>query len=244
MGEFLKARRLTKRFGNLSAVNQLSFHVKKGELFGIVGANGAGKTTLFRLLIGDFKQDSGSIIFEGKEISTSMKHARVNMGISRTHQIPHPFPGMSVIDNIRIGGIPNTLKTVMHRNQNCEAAERIARQLGLMDDIMKFPEELSLAKTKKLEFARALATNPKLMLVDEVFAGISPVESAELAELIWELNNSGMTIVMIDHNIRVLMGLVQRMMAIDFGQKIAEGNPAEIAADKRVIDAYLGTPIQ
>lgn len=242
MVKLLEVDGLTKNFGKITAVDQLSFSVKKGELFGIVGANGAGKTTLFRLLMGDFKQDAGSIFFEGQEISSRMKHQRVRMGLSRTHQIPQPFRDMSVADNIRIGGISNSIKSVFDRTTVDKSAEIVAGKLGLKGDILKFPKSLSLAKTKKLEFARALATNPKIVLVDEVFAGISPAESAELSNLIRELNANGTTIVMIDHNIRILMKLAQRIMAIEFGKKIAEGTPAEIVSNQRVIQSYLGLP--
>ncbi len=243
MARLLEVRRLTKGFGSLIAVDDLSFDVEEGEILGIVGANGAGKTTVFNLLTGDFRQDSGSIIFLGKEISNCKKHVRVNMGLSRTRQIPQPFQMMSVIENILIGGLPNSLGIVKQGGSQDEKAIIIAGKVGLKDDLMKFPNELSLAKSKKLELARALATNPKLLLVDEVFGGITAAESAELAKLIQELRETGVTIAIVDHNMRVLMELVQRVIVIHFGQKLAEGEPQDIALNKRVIEAYLGSSL-
>lgn len=243
MTKLLEVRLLTKSFGNLIAVNVLSFDVEEGEIFGMVGANGAGKTTVFNLLMGDFKQDSGTITFMGKEISNCKTHERVNMGLSRTHQIPQPFELIPVIENIRIGGLPNSLRIVKQRSEENESSVTIAEKVGLKNDLMKFPNELSLAKTKKLELARALATNPKLLLVDELFGGISAAESAELVKLVQKLRETGVTIAIVDHNMRVLMDLVQRLVVIDFGEKLAEGEPGEIATNERVIEAYLGRPL-
>ena len=239
--KLLELKTLTKKFGGIFAVYDLSFHVNEGESLGLIGPNGSGKTTTFNLIMSELKQDEGEIFYEGQEISKFPTHERVKMGISRTYQIPRPFSEMSVTKNIRIGIMPDEIFGVMSMNTESQFESKIGKSVGFNDrHLQAYPYELSMGDLRRLELARTIATNPKLLLLDEVFAGLTTAEIAELSELLKEKKKDGLTFIIVSHDLKSLAPLVDRVVVISFGQLIAEGSFEEVIADQKVKEAYLG----
>lgn len=241
MDNLLELRSLTKNFGRLLAVNNLSLEVKEGETLGLIGPNGAGKTTVFNMLMKELKQDSGEIIFEGKEITKYPTQKRVKMGIARTYQIPRPFTDMTVAENIRVAMMPDKIIPVMTMNTQGALERQIGKSVGFKDhELSMYPYELSMGSLRRLELGRNMATNPKLLLLDEVFAGLTVGEIAELSELLKEKKKEGLTFIIVSHDLRSLGPLVDRVVVVSFGMVIAEGSFEEVIADEKVKEAYLG----
>jgi len=229
---------VTKRFGGLVAVNAVDFEIREGEIFGLIGPNGAGKTTLFRLMSGIYKPTSGSITLERQEIGGLTAHAVCARGVVTTHQIVRPFPEMTVAQNVMVGLLYGRQRL---RGAAAEAeVERILEITELAPHRASLGRSLTLARRKRLEVARALATSPRVLLLDEVAAGLNPTESARIIELIRKIRDSGVSIVMVEHVMKAIMSLSDRIMVMDLGKRIALGTPAEIAKDPAVIKAYLG----
>ncbi len=241
MTKLLEIDHLLKRFGGLVATNDLSFHVEKGESLGLIGPNGAGKTTIYSLIMGELRQDAGTIRLRGQEISSLPTHERIKSGISRTYQVPRPFAEMNVAGNIRIGCMPDDLWGMLTRRPNHEAELALARSVGIQDeDLERLPSQLSMGDLRKLELARTLATDPGIMLLDEVFAGLTVGEIAQISELLAAKRKEGMTFVIVSHDLRSLEPLVDRVVAMSFGQVIAEGSFQNVMNDDNVRSAYLG----
>ncbi|MEO0679935.1 MAG: ATP-binding cassette domain-containing protein [Pseudomonadota bacterium] len=241
MTALLELHEVVKRFGGLVATNRLSFHVDKGESLGLIGPNGAGKTTIFSLIMGELRQNAGEIRLNGEEISALPTHARIRRGVSRTYQVPRPFAEMDVAGNIRVGLMPNSLRAMLFGAAD-EAEERaLARSVGLGDaDFHRRPAELSMGDLRKLELARTLATRPEILLLDEVFAGLTTGEIAQISGLLAEKRADGMTFVIVSHDLRSLEPLIDRAVAMTFGAVAAEGGFEDVMNDDAVKAAYLG----
>ena len=232
----LEVRGLGKRFGGLHAVRDLSFDMARGEVLGLIGPNGAGKTTVFHLLSGFLAPDGGDVRFDGRSLAGLKPHAICRLGLARTFQIVRPFPHLSMWENVRVGALA-------HRPQMAEArrrAEAVIDEVGLGAKAGQPAGGLTLAERKRLELARALATEPTLLLLDEVMAGLNPTEIEAIVGLIQRVHASGISILLIEHNMRAVMSLSHRIVVLSFGEKIVEGPPAAIANHPRVIEAYLG----
>ena len=241
MTRLLEIDHLLKRFGGLTATNDLSFHVKEGESLGLIGPNGAGKTTIFSLIMGELLQDGGTIRLRDQEISALPTHERIKSGISRTYQVPRPFADMDVAGNIRVGLMPDNLWAMLTARPDHEAELALARSVGFQDgDLERLPSQLSMGDLRKLELARTLATKPDIMLLDEVFAGLTVGEIAQISELLAAKRKEGMTFVIVSHDLRSLEPLVDRVVAMSFGQVIAAGAFQDVMNDHGVRSAYLG----
>ncbi len=232
----LELKRVSKHFGGLKAVNQVSFTLEKGEILGIIGPNGAGKTTLFNTITGFYKPDAGEIWFEGEKLIDLKPHQICKRGMVRTFQIVKPFLELTTLDNVMIAALNRT----EHIREATEKALQTIEQVGLKDKTQTLATGLTLPHRKRLELARALATEPKLLLLDEVMAGLTPTEVDELIRLLKEINRRGITILLIEHVMRGVMALSQRVIVLNYGEKIAEGVPEEVVKDRQVIEAYLG----
>jgi branched-chain amino acid transport system ATP-binding protein len=228
----LTLERITKRFGGLTAVRAVDLEVGAGELLGIIGPNGAGKTTLFNVISGYYAPEEGRVLFQGQDVTGRAPHAISRLGLTRTFQIVKPFGNLSVSDNVMIGALTRLRRT---REARAEA-ERVIALCGLGPYGAARAKALPVALRKRLEVARALATRPRLLLLDEVMAGLNPSELAGIIDLIRRVHAEGVT----EHIMAAMMRLAQRIIMLHHGEKIAEGTPAEITRDRRVIDAYLG----
>jgi branched-chain amino acid transport system ATP-binding protein len=227
---------VTKRFGGLTAVRNVSLEVQAGELLGIIGPNGAGKTTLFNVISGFYRPEEGRVLFDGTDVTGRAAHEVARLGLTRTFQIVKPFGNLSVSDNVMIGALSRLSST---REARAEA-ERVIALCGLAHYTRARAKALPIALRKRLEVARALATRPRLLLLDEVMAGLNPSELAGIIELIRRVHAEGVTLIVIEHIMAAMMRLAQRIIMLHHGEKLAEGTPAEITRDRRVIDAYLG----
>ena len=229
---------VTRRFGGLVAVNGVDFEVREAEIFGLIGPNGAGKTTLFRLLSGVYRPSAGSIRLRGREVGGLPAHAMNALGVATTHQIVRPFAEMTVRKNVLVGVEYGRSKL---RGAAARAeVERILELMQLAPHAETLGQSLTLARRKRLEVARAVATRPDVLLLDEVAAGLNPTESALMVELIRTIRASGVTVVMVEHVMKAIMSLSDRIMVMDLGRRIALGVPAQIANDPAVVTAYLG----
>jgi len=232
----LRAEKVSMFFGGLAAVSDVSFDVRQGEILGLIGPNGAGKTTLFNVVNGFYEPTRGEVFFREKKISGLKPHQICKLGIARTFQVVKPLQRMSVLDNV----IASAFLRVKSRAQAVEMALETIRFAGLLDDRDVISKGLPLGKRKKLEIARALATQPEMLLLDESFAGLNPHELDESIEIIRKIKERGITIMIIEHHMKVIMAISDRIVVLNYGEKIAEGTPQEIASNPLVVEAYLG----
>jgi branched-chain amino acid transport system ATP-binding protein len=233
---FLKIENLTKKFGGLVANSDISIEISQGEIVGIIGPNGAGKSTFFATVSGFYKPDGGSICFKGEQIGGKSPDAICQIGIARTFQIVRPLGSLSVLDNILVGAFLRNKS----RKAALEKAEEVLEFTALGDLRDKLGNSLTIADKKRLELARAMATQPELLMLDEVMAGLTPKETQGAVELIRKINRTGVALFVVEDVMEVVMPISHRVMVLDGGKKIAEGAPEEVANNKDVIKAYLG----
>jgi len=232
----LEVERLTKGFGGVLAVSDVSLTLEAGELLGVMGPNGSGKTTLFNLIAGALRPDRGRIRFQGRDIAGLSPHRVCARGIARTFQLVRPFAGLSALDNVRVGCLHGRRRGADARTE----ALRLLTLVGLEGRAATPAAALTLMDRKRLELARALATGPDLLLLDEFMAGLNPTETATAMGLIRRLVADGLSVLMVEHIVWALMDLARRIVVLSAGEKIADGPPAAVAADSRVVDVYLG----
>ena len=232
----LEVNGLTKHFGGLTAIHDLDLHIAKGEILGLIGPNGAGKSTLFNCVAGVFPPSAGSITFKGQPTAGQQPWDLCRLGLARTFQIVKPFASKSVLYNVMVGSFLRTPSRRKAREKAMEVLETL--QLAHRKD--QLSATLTIADRKRLEIAKALATGPELLLLDEVMAGLRPTEVDEMIDIIKKLRDAGVTVFVIEHIMRAVMALSDRVVVIHFGEKIAEGRPEDVTKDENVIKAYLG----
>jgi branched-chain amino acid transport system ATP-binding protein len=237
----LRLNSVSRRFGGVVAVDSVGFSIESGEIVGLMGANGAGKTTLFSLIAGNLRPTAGEILLDDRRIDRLRPDQISGLGVARTFQIVRPFAGLTVLENVAIGALfgSSREKSVTRANADARA---VLEEVGLADRAEDYANALNLSGRKRLEIARALATNPKLLMLDEVMAGLTPREGADAVAMIRRLHKArNLTVIVVEHVMGILMDLCPRIVVLHHGALIAEGPPSEVANDQRVIDSYLGT---
>jgi branched-chain amino acid transport system ATP-binding protein len=240
MNPILEVRGVSKHFGGLLAVSDVSFSIAEGEILGLIGPNGAGKTTLFNVVNGVYKASQGTITFAGKDITRCSPDQVVHLGLARTHQIVKPLNDLTLLDNVTVGACfgREYLDLAAARKVALEVLEQV--KLGDRADMLA--RALTIAGKKRLEIARALAAKPKLLLLDEVLAGLNPTEVAMMIDLVRKVRDSGISVLMIEHLMQAIMSLSDRIVVLNLGRKLAEGRPDEVVHNAEVVEAYLGFP--
>lgn len=243
MTKLLEVQGIFKNFGGLEVLNDLNFHLEEGEVLGLIGPNGAGKSTTFNIIMGELTPDKGKIIFEGKDITELPTNQRVLRGISRTYQIPRPFRGVPIFESVRISSIsPSIIKCLKkERRVKDEEIKKIMEDIGLHGRLMKFPHELTMGDLRRVELAKILVADAKIVLLDEIFAGLTFEEIAEIEKLLKQkIEKEGLNLIVISHDLKALAPIVDRVIVINFGHMIAEGTFDQVIKNKKVKEAYLG----
>lgn len=240
MTTILDVHAVSKTFGGLKAVFEVSIDLEEGEILGIIGPNGAGKTTLFNMISGAIPADSGTIVFGAHRIEAMKPHEIADLGLVRTFQVVKPFAGLTVYENVLVGAF-------LRRQDPTEADEQVREMIeitGLTPYVDRSAQDVTLAIRKRLELARALATDPKVLLLDEVLAGLTPTEGAEMIEVVRSIRDRGVSVLIIEHVMAAIMALSDRIAVIHHGELLAIGEPASIVKDPKVVEAYLGEEFQ
>ena len=240
MTVLLSVQGVTKRFGGLQALTNVTFDLPEGQILGLIGPNGAGKTTLFNAINGIYPPEEGRIIFRNKDVTTMKTYHHARMGMARTHQIVQPLNELSVRENVMVGACFGRENQKL--GKAAEIAEEVLEFLDLGARIDQLAGSLNVGQKKRLEMARALAARPYLLLLDEVLAGLTPSEIGGMVETVKKIRERGITIIMIEHVMKAVMNVSDRIVVLDYGQQIAEGTPEEISSNEKVIEAYLGDP--
>ncbi|MBK9052350.1 MAG: ABC transporter ATP-binding protein [Chloroflexi bacterium] len=236
----LQVEGVSKRFGGLQALSNITFDLREGEIMGLIGPNGAGKTTLFNVINGVYTPSEGRVLFRGRDITGAKTYDVAHMGMARTHQIVRPLNELTVRDNVTVGACFG------REGHGLSEANRIADEVlafvGLAEKSNQLASSLNVAQKKRLEMARALAARPYLILLDEVLAGLNPSEIAQMVETVHKIRDQGITIIMIEHVMHAIMKVSDRLIVLDYGKQLAEGTPEQITSNPKVIEAYLGDP--
>lgn len=236
----LKIEKVSKHFGGLQALSNVTFDLPEGQILGLIGPNGAGKTTLFNVINGIYTPEKGRVIFRGKETTGKKSYDMAHMGLARTHQIVKPLSDLTVRENVMVGACYGGKG---HRlAESARIADEVLSFVGLADRAEQLAGSLNVAQKKRLELGRALAARPALLLLDEVLAGLNPSEIADMVETVRQIRDQGITIIMIEHVMHAVMNVSERVIVLDYGKLIAEGTPEEVANNEVVIEAYLGDP--
>ena len=241
MTTLLELNAVSKSYGALKAVDTVSLTVADGEALAVIGPNGAGKTTLFNLITGDVAPSAGRMVFGGSDVTTLPPHSRSRLGIGRSHQIPHPFANMSVFENLLVGAI---FGGGTSERESYKRSSDVLKITGLYDKANVPARTLTLLQRKRLELARALAMSPKLLLLDEIAGGLTDYECSELVGTIKQIHAQGTTIVWIEHIVHALLSVASRLVVMNFGQLLVQGDPHEVMDDPRVREVYMGMPVE
>lgn len=240
MTVLLSVQGVTKRFGGLQALTQVTFDLPEGQILGLIGPNGAGKTTLFNAVNGVYPPEEGRIIFRDRDVTTLKTYHHARMGMARTHQIVQPLNELTVRENVMVGACFGRENQSLGKAANI--ADEVLEFVGLAGRVDQMAGSLNVAQKKRLEMARALASRPYLLLLDEVLAGLNPSEIDSMVGTVKKIREKGITIIMIEHVMKAVMNVSDRIIVLDYGEQIAEGTPEEISTNEKVIEAYLGDP--